>query len=291
MADDREIEEVFERGRRVGQLEGIPFQGVQSIGSWLPGARFTFFSSWFESFVRYERHVVESLRELQRMRWLLQQGVVEAKTSVLLSGHSKETLEHLEQEIQDELMRVRWAVDGTLEEGCGRASVVGALRASPQRPVSVTEYDDAAAFIAEDPRRGIRNPEHVAVRPGTSFGNYWRLENPFRRWETSSWCIAWLCDPHKPLWEAWEDEEWFVADEEDVTNEVYAIEALDKSNPFAEDGRVWLLGAIQKRASINRALDELKLHAMRDRNSLVAAADAIAAEQAEEASDRRHDQA
>ncbi len=283
MADDREIEAAFERGRRVGQLEGIPFEGVKSIGSWLPGARFTFFSSWFESFANYERRVIENLRELQRMRWLLQQGAVDAKTRALLGGHSSETLEQLEREVQDELMKVRWAVDGTLEEGCGRACVAAVLRASPQRPVSVTEYDDAAAFIAEDPRRGIRNPEYVAVKPGMSFGNDWRLENPFRRWEMSSWRIAWLCDPNRPVWETWEDEEWFVADEEDVTNEVYAIETPDKSDPFAEDGRVWLLGTVRKSAAIDRALDELKLNAMRDRNSLVAAADAIATSQAEEA--------
>lgn len=67
-----------------------------------------------------------------------------------------------------------------------------------------------------------------------------------------------------------------------MTNEVYSIETLDESDPFAEDGRVWLLGTIRKSAAIDRALDELKLNAMRDRNSLIAAADAIAASQAEE---------
>jgi hypothetical protein len=176
------------------------------------------------------------------------------------------------------------STDAFLEEGCGRPCVAAALRAVPQRPETVAEYDAAAAFVTEDVRRGTIYPTHVSLRPDGTFGVEWRLENPFRRWETTSWSIGWLCGPFKDVREAAEGEPWFEEEEQEAnaTHEVYAIESLDDSDPFAEDGRVWLLGRIHKRAGLKRALGEMQLHAMRDRNSLIAAADAVAAAEREE---------
>ncbi len=97
----------------------------------------------------------------------------------------------------------------------------------------------------------------------------WRLEGPFRRWECSRWRIAWLCGVRSPGW--WEPEA-LHDDAGEATTEVYAAELA-----AGGDGeRVWLLGKIRTRAALERALEELKRHAIDERNSLVAAADAVA---------------
>ncbi len=98
----------------------------------------------------------------------------------------------------------------------------------------------------------------------------WSLENPFRRWECSRWRISWLCGARSGAW--WEPEA-LHSGEGEATTEVYAAE-LDGTG--AESGRVWLLGRIRTLAALDRALEELKRHAIDERNSLAAAADAVA---------------
>ncbi|HEY2715222.1 MAG TPA: hypothetical protein VGI73_03290 [Solirubrobacterales bacterium] len=283
MADRRELKEAEDRGRRIGQFEQVAFRVMPSVGTWLPEVRFTFFVTWSRSLADHGRRLVDNLREIQRVRWLLKHDPEAAP--LLPPPHSPSTLLRLEQEYEAEAWKVRTSIGEFLDEGCGRACVAAALHAIPQRPATAIEYDDAAAFVAEDGRRGTIYPTHVALRPDASFGIDWRLENPFRRWETTSWSIGWLCGPSKEMREAGEGEPWFEEDERaaNATHEVYAVESLDASNPFAEDGRVWVLGTLQRHASLDRALREMRLHAIHDRNSLVAAADAIAVAQREEA--------
>jgi hypothetical protein len=285
MADHQELKEAEDRGRRIGQFEKTAFRIMPSVGTWLPEIRFTFFLTWSRSFADHERRLVDNLREIQRIRWLLEHDPEAAPP--IPSPPSASTLLRLEGEYEAEVWKARHSIDEFLDEGCGRACVVAALRAIPQRPATAIEYDDTAGFVSEDERRGTIYPTHVALQPNASFGIDWRLENPFRRWETTSWSIGWLCGPFKEMREAGDGEPWFEEDERaaNATHEVYAVESLDVSNPFAEDGRVWVLGTLHKLASINRALQEMRLHAIRDRNSLVAAADAIAAAEREEANE------
>ena len=285
MADRQELKEAEDRGRRIGQFEQVAFRVMPSVGTWLPEVRFTFFLSWSRSLADHERRLIDNLREIQRIRWLLNHDPEAAPP--LPPPHSASTLLQLEQEYEAEAWKARLSIGEFLDEGCGRACVVAALRATPQRPATVIEYDDTATFVREDKRRGTIYPTHVALQPDASFGIDWRLENPFRRWETTSWSIGWLCGPFKEMREAGEGEPWFEEEERaaNATHEVYAVESLDASKPFAEDGRVWVLGTVHRRASLDRALREMRLHAMRDRNSLVAAADAIAVAKREEAND------
>lgn len=283
MADRQELTEAENRGRRIGQFEQVAFRVMPSVGTWLPEVRFTFFLSWFRSLADHERRLVGNLREVQRIRWLLDHDP--EAVPPLPPRLSASTLLQLEREYEDEAWKARLSIDEFLDEGCGRACVVAALRALPQRPVTVTEYDGTATFVREDRRRGTIYPTHVALRPDAGFGIDWRLENPFRRWETTGWSIGWLCGSFKGSREAGEGEPWFEEDERaaNATHEVYAVESRHESEPFAEDGRVWVLGTIHKRASLDRALQEMRQHAIRDRNSLVAAADAVAAAEREEA--------
>jgi hypothetical protein len=287
MADDGEIEDAFERGRRVGQLEGIPFRGIQSLESWLPGAHFEFYSSWFDSFVRYERSLVENLRLVHRMRWLSRRDALETKTGTQPNEPLPWRLREIEEEIKAELLEARLAVDAEIKEGRGRACVVAALRAAPQRPVSVVEYANVAAFVEQDRRRAVRDWPHREAAAGADFGHGWQLENPFRRWDTTRWRISWLCGPNKLIWA---DDEELYGEEGDVTNEVYANESLDSSERYANDGRVWLLGKIHTRTGLDRALVDLTLYAMRERNSLVAAANAVAEASAKERHRRPDDE-
>jgi len=285
MADRQELQEAEDRGRRIGQFEQVAFRVMPSVGTWLPEVRFTFFLTWFRSLADHERRLVGNLREIQRIRWLLEHDPETVPR--LPPRHSVSTLLQLEREYEDEAWKARLSIDEFLDEGCGRACVVAALRALPQRPATVTEYDSTTTFVREDKRRGAVYPTHVALRPDANFGIDWRLENPFRRWETTGWSIGRLCGPFKESREATEGEPWFEEDERaaNATHEVYAVESQDASEPFAEDGRVWVLGTIHRRASLDRALQEMQLHAIHDRNSLVAAADAIAAAEREEAND------
>lgn len=284
MADRQELKEAEDRGRRIGQFEQVAFRVMPSVGTWLPEVRFTFFLTWFRSLADHERRLVGNLREIQRVRWLL--GHDPEAVPPLPLRHSASTLLQLEREFEDEAWKARLSIEEFLDEGCGQACVVAALRALPQRPSTVTEYDDTATFVREDKRRGTIYPTHVALEPDESFGIDWRLENPFRRWETTSWSIGWLCGPYKVVREADEGEPWFDAEEEaNATHEVYAVESIDAAKPFAEDGRVWLLGTVHKRASLDRALEQMRQHAIHDRNSLVAAAGAIAVAEREETND------
>jgi hypothetical protein len=286
MADAAELKEAEERGLRrgirIGRFEGVTFQPFAGIGTWLPEARFVFFRTWFLSLVTYQRRLLANLREVQRVRWMLEHEPNQIPPD---ARHAAATLPRLEEQYESAVWEARSAAEEFLDEGCGRECVVAAMRATPQRPDSVIEYDDLAQFVEEDERRGKIYPTHVAIRPDAVFGIDWRLENPFRRWEMTTWTIGWLCGPFKEMREALEDEPYAEEEERaaNATHEVYAIESLDPSNPWAEDGRVWLLGTVRRRAAVEEALREMSLQAMRDRNSLVAAADAVAAAQHHEA--------
>ncbi|HEY2716141.1 MAG TPA: hypothetical protein VGI73_07965 [Solirubrobacterales bacterium] len=261
MTDGEALEREFERGRRVGHLEQTGFSGIPR-SHLLPGARFRFRRSLFDSFLDYEREVLENLRQAQRLRWLRSRDRSP-------SDHA-EDLQRIEAEIRSELWKVREAVDAEREEGRGRACAVEALRASPQMPTTVAEYS-AAEFAREDERRKVRWHEDWVDLSGADFGHDWGLENPFRRWEVSRWRISWLCDDRF----SWNPGEAPHGEGGSGTAEVYSVEG-PRRHPADGEQRVWLLGVLRTRQAVGEALEELTRHGMRERNSLVAAANAVA---------------
>jgi len=145
--------------------------------------------------------------------------------------------------------------------------MVEALRASPQRLASVVEFPDVVSFVEQDQRRGLADWPNREDAGGVDLGIYWRLENSFRRWETTTWRISWLSK------EA-------TYRNEDHTDEIYAIEFPGRLG--LETGRVWLLGTLHTRSAVDRALDDLRVYAIGERNSVAAAAAAVAAVMKEE---------
>ncbi len=287
MADAEELKEAeergFRRGRRIGRLEDAAFEPLPAVGAWLPESRLVFFRSWFFSFVTLQRRLITNLREIQRVRWLLAHEPDQVPSS---ARPFVEKLGLLERDHEAAFWEARFVTGELLDEGAGRACVVAALAATPQRPATTTEYDDLARYVKEDERRGTIYPTHVAIRPDAVFGmsGGWRTRSAAgrRRAGRSAGSAVPSRTPAKgsrttPPFEAEVKEEDAAA-----THEVYAIESLDPSNPWAEDGRVWLLGKVRRRAAIEEALREMSLQAMRDRNSLVAAADAVAVAQRKE---------
>jgi hypothetical protein len=287
MAEVEELKEAeergFRRGLRIGRAEKETFRTLPAVGEWLPGIRLFFFRSWFFSAVVHRRRLIANLREVQRVRWLLdhEPDSVPEEASAFLAD-----LPQLERDYEHETWDALFMAEELLDEGAGRASVVATMQATPQRPGSAVEYDDLRRFLEESPGRGAIYPTHVVIRPGAVYGTRWQLENPFRRWETTNWTIGWLCGPYKEMRERLADDPLLAgeADELDAkeSHEIYAIESLDSMDPWAEDGRVWLLGTVRKRALVEEALREISRHAMEDRNSLVAAAEAVAAAQRRE---------
>ena len=248
MADDRDIEEAFERGRLVGQREGFAFNGVPPVAPWSHGAKFRFKTSWFDSFVAYERDVLDDLRRAQHGRWVERETDYEAN------------LTQLQERLKVELSAVRSAVDRELEEGRGRPCVVEAMRALPQRPLSVCEYESLDAFVDQDRRRAVFDWPSRRDAAGADYGYRWRLENPFKRWETTQWRVSWLCE------------------DDDSTKEVYAIEFLpEEAGGSGLFRRVWLLGKLQHWGAAEQVLGDLQRYAQNERNSLIVAAKAVGA--------------
>ena len=168
----------------------------------------------------------------------------------------------MQKRIERELAEVRPAVEAELADGRGRACVVEALRASPQRPDWVREYGSLEEFVEEDRRRAVFDWPVRRDASGADFGGRWGLEDPFKRWRTSAWRVSWLGPDDEP------------------THEVYAIERRPQFRRQPDDsrfGRVWVLGVLPDWESVRGALDELQMHAQDERNSLIAAARSVQA--------------
>lgn len=290
----------FDEGVKVGRTEGMGFTAIPALVGVTRGASFAFESSWFHSYVAYERDLLDDLRRVQRERWIVAgdgeavqarleeaQRDVEAVEARLATASIVERwwlrrtqptidgwreafearLEHdardarlakLQRRIEDELWRVRKAVDEQRAEGHGRASTVAALRAVPSRPPHVREYTNRAVFVAEDSRRALDPRAADPELGGMTFGWDWRLENPLRRWDTMRWEVGWLSIGPGATWE------------------VYAAERLpDDGDEGPRSGHVWLLGTLRRRQVVREALEECQQHAMRERNSLAALAEAV----------------
>jgi hypothetical protein len=178
---------------------------------------------------------------------------------MVADGHWRDSgLRILEQNVADELSKVRAAVDSELEDGRGRAFIVDAMRTAPNRPRGVREYRDIDEFVREDPRRALGRPG-VTDAGGMDFGYRWRLEDPVQRWKTTEWRVSWL-------------------GLDDPTHEIDAIERLHwHSDDARTTGRVWLLGAVPDKEDVYRVTSELERYAQRERNSLVVLAQAVRA--------------
>lgn len=268
-------ESEFERGHRIGRAEGYaraveewqrrdnPFRGLPEISPITRGAAYEFRTSYFDSYCDYERRVTQVVRKMQRERWYVHSELRQARERGENARRRElmdrsEVLLSFQRDALEELGLVRRAVDSELSRGAGRRCVVDAMRCEPTRPHGVRIYPNVEAFVEDDPRRALRDWPQRRDAGGMDFGFTWLLEEPLRRWETSRWRISWLCqDP--------------------ATYEVYGIERLSNvSEHSPTTGQVWLLGRIPSRELLDSALEELEVHAQRERNSFAAAARAVA---------------
>jgi hypothetical protein len=290
----------FDEGVKVGRTEGMGFTAIPALVGVTRGASFAYERSWFHAYVAYERDLLDDLRRVQRERWILAgdgeavherleeaQRVLKAVEARLATVSIVERwwlrrtqpsidvwrealearLEHdardarlaqLQRRIEDELWPVREAVDEQRAEGHGRASIVAALRAVPSRPPHVREYPTRAAFAAEEPRRALDPRAADPELGGMTFGWDWRLENPLRRWDTTRWEVGWLSIGSEATWE------------------IYAAERLPgEGDEGPRAGRVWLIGTLRRRDMVREVLEEYQRHAIRERNSLAALAEAV----------------
>jgi hypothetical protein len=279
---EEERKRIFAAGMRAGRLEP-QFVGWQREPM-LPAVRFRFDGDLFEALFSYERDVLFALRRVQELRWI---GRQEERRSPVgaRSGFDDTALATRESGVERELHRIRAAVDSELEAGYGHRCQVEALRAEPEMPADAIEFASEEEFFAGDGRRGERFESGGLRLVGADFGFRWSLENPFRRWETTTWRICWLCEKGVFLsgGSLAPAEDRAQSDEGEATNELYAREEVGtRGEP--QGGRVWLLGKLSTTAAVFRALDdELRRYAMGERNSLIVAADAIARVRREEA--------
>lgn len=81
-------EDGFARGREVGRVEGLAFEGVPQLGAWTMGAEFRFRRSWFDSYVDYERAVLEELRRVQWMRSIEQSRISHLEANLPTRGRT-----------------------------------------------------------------------------------------------------------------------------------------------------------------------------------------------------------
>jgi len=267
-ASQREIDDAFERGRKMGRMEAV-FTGIQGR-AFVPGAEFRFRRSWFESYVQYERDLTNSLRSVQRKRWQRRRNARRGMTGFRPSDAE---LAALEAEVLAELGRAREAVDAELEQRRGVQPLVAAMRALPQVPESVVEYASAEEFLAEDSRRGAGGLS-ASQLGGADYGFRWGLEDAIQRWCVSRWRVSWLCEPGRFFSLSGDESEH--SDEGEATTEVYAHEFVDEHGRERTPGRVWLLGKLRTNAEADRVLGELSGQVMDERNSLIVVAEAVA---------------
>jgi hypothetical protein len=96
------------------------------------------------------------------------------------------------------------------------------MRSVPNRPSGVREYRDIGEFLREDAERPAW--AGASDKGGLVFGDWWRLEDQVRRWDTTRWRVSWL---------------------DDSTREVYAIECVEpRPSARPTTARVWLLGVL-----------------------------------------------
>lgn len=247
-------ERAYRAGYRDGMAEGqnpiFPFKGIPQIGFVTTGAKFTFERSWPESFIAYERAVLEQLRRVEEARVIN----VDAQ-----SNDYKAALERLQNDIERELRFVREAVDGEVRLSHLEKYVVDALRALSFRPEGVREYQTVEEFVAEDHRRGGYSQPGDLILFGAVYGSRWRLENPIARWNTTEWEVGLLGHG-------------------DGSAEVYAVEHFRTggSHPRFGTGRVWLLATPRNVGVARDWLEESERNTQQERNSLVALATRLA---------------
>ena len=248
--NERIRREGFEEGRRFERLQGLFFAGVPECRPWTYGVAFKAADTLFESQVAYERDLRAERQRVQRGLWLLRKD-----------GEGPEGLEPLEEAdraIAGELAKAKGTVDEDLHDGRRPPYAVAAMRCLPQRPAHVVELESLDAFVASDERRKLPDWPQRKDAGGADFGAEWQRENPFRRWETTSWRLSWLGAGEEP------------------TLEVYALELLRPGlRGGRRTGRVWLLGSLPDWRAANETLGVLQLNARRERNSLVLAAEAV----------------
>lgn len=294
-----DIEEAFERGRAVGRVEGLAFEGVARIVPWTLGAQFRVKSSWFLSYVDYEREVLEDLRRVQRARSDEQTSIRDHQSRVALATNFAK---RAPQEARDlPWIQRRWLLwsrpwlnevtdaESMLADSQSREAMLRTLEQSIADQLSRVaaavdvelEEGRGRACVVDAMRRVPNRPSGVReYRDVREFV----LEDPRRalptlRGETdaggedfgSKWRLE---DPVR----RWNTTRWRVSWLYDTTHELYAIEYMKPHLPNGPPtDRVWLLGVLHDRADVDHLILELETYAQRERNSLVALAHAVSA--------------
>jgi hypothetical protein len=301
-AVEGELDDAFERGRAVGFREGRygpPLGGLPAFAPLTRGVRFAFERSWFDSFVAYERSVLEQLRLVQRERWL------ESQLSVALWDKLEEAEEAV-RTAPDELRSMAWRRRWALRVSRPWLSAVAEVRSEVERQEHSSsllermqrriEQELRAARLAVDAEldtgRGqactveaMRGPplRPAGVREFRSVRAFVAQDD--RRARTQAGPLDLGGEDYGARWRLenpvrrWDTTRWRVSwlcveeetRREDPTYEVYAVELLDEP-AGTSDGRVWLMGTIQERKVIATILPELERHASGESNSLVVVA-------------------
>lgn len=298
MVSVHELEATFERGRRLGRRENLPFEGIPRLLPWTHGADFRFERSWFDSFVNYEREVRDDLRRVQQARW--SQGrdrqalVEELREAEARARRGPAEVQHLPWPHRWLLLLSRPWLD-SLETACAevaahdrRSAALEQLQRRTEAELSVArkavdaELDEGRGrpcvvdAMRLDPNRPLGVREFADVE--AFVGEDWRraLGDWPRRKDASGadYGYDWRMEDPSRRWNTtrWRVS-WLCVD--DPTYELYAVEFADESEGHASPGRVWLLGVLREQPAVVEALGELERHAQHERNSLVAVAEAV----------------
>jgi hypothetical protein len=293
---DDEIDGAFEAAKRKWRERWCPFPGVPRLTPWTTGCSFEFVGSNFLSYVRYERLVLDQLRQVQHGRW----------TERRSTARAADELASLEAWVQGE--RERQVVDDWL----ARWQRGRALRASKR------ELDRTRAALGDgrdlDARlerlqhrvwlelRAVRAAVDAELEEGRGrqcivqalralpnrppgireFRDVEAFVEGDRRRAVGDWPTridaagedygyGWrLEDPSR----RWDCSEWrvsWIGPETGDTRELYAVETRPRSERHS-DGRVWLLGRFDHRDEMRAVVSELESHGQKERNSLAALA-------------------
>lgn len=300
MVSVQELEETFERGRRLGRREGLPFAGIPRVFPFTHGADFRFDRSWFDSFLHYERQILEELRNAQRARWSEQRdrdaltgeladAEVRARTAPVEIGdlpwprrwlllRLRPWLESLENARADlaahdrrgtGLEQLQRRIEAELS--AVRKAVDAELEEGRGRPCVVHA-------MRQDPNRPVGVREFTDVEAFVSEDPRRALPDWPRRRDAggADYGYGWRMEDPVRRWNTtrWRVS-WLCEHEPAPTYELYAAERSARPEDGPSTGRVWLLGVLHDAPAVDETLGELERHAQPERNSLVAVAEAV----------------
>jgi hypothetical protein len=307
---EHDLEEAFERGRQVGRVEGLAFGGVKRVFPWTLGAQFRFTQGWFQSYVNYERDVLEELRRVQRARWDERKSMGDCESQLAAARRSAE---HAAAEADGlPWMQRRWLLwsqpwlddvahaEEMATDSRGRVDYLATLEQDIAHELSKVRAAVDTELQEGRGRACVVNAMRSAPNRPSGVREYRDIDEFVREDPAGRSLVEWLLPATKDLggmdygydWrledpvQRWNTTRWRVAWFDDSSHELYALERLNPrpdviplSGPSPGDasgsGRVWLLGVLDDQAEVSSVIGELESHAQWERNSLVVVAEAV----------------